>query len=460
MSYTPFPMEEGKLTHGPVAQRLREMAVPMFFGIATIILFSVVDTYFVGQIGEHELAAMGFCFPVAFFVQNIAMGIGTGATAVISQAIGAGDHERVRRLTTHALILGVILVVLVAATGLMTLDPLFSLMGAKPETLPLIREYMVPWFAGVGLLVIPMVGNSALRATGDTKTPATIMMVAGFVNVVLDPLLIFGIGPFPRWELFGAAIATCASWTVAFFGAFFFLHVRNGMLTNPLCGGVTESFVSILKVGMPATGTNVMVPLSTGVLTSMVAEYGQDAVGAYGVAGRLEALSMIGIFAVAASIGPFVGQNYGALNCERIRKSLKLTMGFSLFWGFGTACILAIFAVPIASLFSESQEVIDNLTPYLGLVPWGYGLLGMALMVTNTFNASDRPLRATLVIGVRLFVLAIPLAKLGSKLAGLQGLYAGILVANVITGLFALALVWKFIDSIDSESGQEDCSAN
>lgn len=444
-------MEKGKLTHGPVGPHLKNMAIPMFFGIATVILFSVVDTYFVGQIGERELAAMGFCFPVAFFVQNIAMGIGTGATAVISQAIGSGDQERVKRLTTHSLLLGLLLVLLVALSGLVFLDPLFGLMGAEPETIPLIRQYMVPWFLGVGLLVIPMVGNSALRATGDTKTPAVIMMAAGLVNVVLDPLLIFGIGPFPRWELFGAALATCGSWTIAFLGAFYFLHFRRNMLTNPLCGGVAESFASILKVGIPAAGTNVLVPLSTGVLTRMVASYGQDAVGAFGVAGRLEALSLIGVFAVAASMAPFVGQNYGALECDRIRKALKLSMGFSLAWGFGVACLLAVFARPIASLFSQSPQVVQNLTPYLELVPWGYGLLGMALMTTNTFNASGRPLRATLVIGVRLFVLAIPLAKLGSVWMGLKGLFGGILLAHALTGLFALALVWKFLESIDRQ---------
>jgi len=448
-------MDQGKLTQGPVGRRLREMAVPMFFGIAAVILFSVVDTYFVGQIGEAELAAMGFCFPVAFFVQNIAMGIGTGATAVISQAIGSGDHEKVKRLTTHSLMLGLILVVLVAAGGLVFLDPLFTLMGAKQDTLPLIRQYMTPWFLGVGLLVIPMVGNSALRATGDTKTPAVIMMAAGLANVILDPLLIFGIGPFPRWELFGAAIATCGSWTVAFLGAFYFLHFRHRMLTHPFCGGVRESFFSILRVGIPAAGTNVLVPLSTGILTRMVSEYGQDAVGAFGVAGRLEALSMIGVFAVAASMAPFVGQNYGARKCDRIRQALKIGMGFSLCWGFAIACALSIFSTPIASLFSDSPSVINSLTPYLGLVPWGYGILGMALMVTNTFNASDRPLKAMLVIFVRLFVLAIPLAKLGSHAFGLEGLYGGILAAHVLTGLFALGLVWRFLESMERQATSE-----
>lgn len=439
------------LTEGPVGQRLREMAVPMFFGIAAVILFTVVDTYFVGQLGADELAAMGFCFPVAFFIQNVAMGIGTGATSVISRAIGAGDQERVRRLTTHSLILALLLVVLVALTGLSLLNPLFQAMGAKPELIPLIRDYMVPWFLGVGLLVIPMVGNSALRATGDTRTPAVIMMMAGLVNVILDPLLIFGLGPFPRLELQGAALATCGSWLAAFIGAFYFLHLKYRMLTDPRCGGLLESWKEILKVGVPAAGTNVMVPLCTGVLTKMVAEFGKDAVGAFGVAGRLEALSMIGVFALAASMAPFAGQNFGARLCSRIKQGLRIGMGFSLAWGVGVATLLTLLARPIAGLFSENPAVIDSLVPYLRTVPWSYGLLGMALIVTNTFNAVGKPLKATTIIAIRLFVLAIPLAKLGAEIEGLSGLYTGIFAASSLTGLLALAMVYRHVKTLEME---------
>ena len=426
------------------------MAVPMFFGIAAVILFTVVDTYFVGQLGANELAAMGFCFPVAFFIQNLAMGMGTGATSVISRAIGAGDQERVKRLTTHSLLLALALVITVALSGLAGMDVLFTAMGAKPELMPLIKDYMTPWFLGVGLLVIPMVGNSALRATGDTKTPAFIMMAAGLINVILDPLLIFGLGPFPRLELQGAALATVGSWMTAFTAATYFLKYRYKMLTNPWCGGVIDSFRQILKVGIPAAATNVLVPLSTGVLTKMVSEYGKEAVGAFGVAGRIDALSMVGIFALAASMSPFAGQNFGAMRCDRIRQAMRIGLGFSLAWGFSVATILAVFGTPIAGLFSEKQGVIEALVPYLGLVPWSYGLLGMALMVTNTFNAIDRPYSSSLVIVVRLFVLAIPLAALGSSVAGLQGLYSGILAANVLTGLFALAMVWRCLNQVES----------
>lgn len=442
-------MSSTPLTEGPVGQRLRKMAVPMFFGIAAIILFTVVDTYFVGQLGADELAAMGFCFPVAFFIQNIAMGIGTGTTSVVSRAIGSGDQEQVKRLTTHSLILALGLVVMVALGGLAIMEPLFTSMGANPELMPLIKDYMTPWFLGVGLLVIPMVSNSALRATGDTKTPALIMMAAGFMNVLLDPLLIFGLGPFPRLELQGAALATVGSWLTAFLAATYFLKYRYKMLTNPWCGGALDSFRRILGVGVPAAATNVMVPLSTGVLTRMVSEYGKEAVGAYGVAGRIEALSMIGIFALAASMSPFAGQNFGARLWGRIREGLKIGMGFSLAWGLSVAGLLAIIGRPLAGLFSEKQDVVDALVPYLSLVPWSYALLGLAFLVTNTFNAVDRPLTSSLIIVVRLFVLAIPLAALGSSIGGLPGLYGGIFAANILTGLLALTLVWRVLAQME-----------
>ena len=201
---------------------------------------------------------------------------------------------------------------------------------------------------------------------------------------------------------------------MAFLGAFYFLHFRHQMLTHPFCGGVRESFFSILRVGIPAAGTNVLVPLSTGILTRMVSEYGQDAVGAFGVAGRLEALSMIGVFAVAASMAPFVGQNYGARKCDRIRQALKIGMGFSLCWGFAIACVLSIFSTPIASLFSDSfisaasfQETTKVLTEaalagkedeLLGLkenvilghlVPAGTGFKGYHQCVVEKFQAVE-----------------------------------------------------------------------
>ena len=130
--------------------------------------------------------------------------------------LAKGRQDRVRRLTTDVVGLAVIIVTLIAMIGLTNLRRIFPLMGADDETLGLISDYMIPWFLGVGLLGIPIVSIGAIRATGDTKSPAVIMAISGLVNIVLDPFLIFGIGPFPRLELRGAALASVISWTVTF----------------------------------------------------------------------------------------------------------------------------------------------------------------------------------------------------------------------------------------------------
>ena len=191
--YTANPLLEG-----PIARTLVRMALPMAFGMAALILFNVVDTLYVGRLGATQLAAMSFTFPVVYMLMHVAVGLGIGLVAVVSRVIGEGDHQRVRRLTSDGLILANTVVIVLAVAGLLSIDPLYRALGAGDDLVSMIKSYMVWLYGGVGFLVIPIMGNSAIRATGDTKTPAIIMAVAGVVNIALDPLLIFGIGPFPR----------------------------------------------------------------------------------------------------------------------------------------------------------------------------------------------------------------------------------------------------------------------
>ena len=199
------------MTEGPVGPSLIRLSIPMIFGLVSILLINLVDTFYISLIGVRELVAISFTFPVTFTLMSFSFGIGIGASAVISRAIGEGDHHRVQRLTTDSLLLVALIILCVAGISFISLRSIFTLMGATDESFPLIEEYMIPWLMGVVFVVIPIVGNSAIRATGDTKTPSLIMVIAAVVNAVLDPLLIFGYGPFPELGIQGAAIATVIS---------------------------------------------------------------------------------------------------------------------------------------------------------------------------------------------------------------------------------------------------------
>ena len=298
------------------------MALPMFFGIIGMIAFNLIDIYFIGRLGTLELAAVSFTFPVVYVIGSISLGLGIGATALISRAIGEGNSEKVKRLTTDSLLLSVIIIGCVIVFGLITMDSVFGFMGASREQLSLIRDYMTLIYPGALFVVIPMVGNGAIRATGDMKTPAMIMGVAVLVNLILDPLLIFGLGPFPRLEVTGAALATVISRAVALILSVSILHFRKRMIafTFPGIREVWQSWKQILYIGIATAGTQAVYPLGIGFILRITATYGQEAVAAFGVATRIEALALVSMMALASAINPFIGQNLGAGNFERVKE--------------------------------------------------------------------------------------------------------------------------------------------
>ena len=437
---------EATLTTGDVGPTLFRMTVPMVGGMFAMVAFHFADTYFVARLGTRELAAISFTFPVVMFVGSIALGLGMGTSAVISRTIGQGDHADVRRLATHSLTLAVLVVLVVATVGVLTIDPMFTLMGATPDILGLIRQYMTIWYVGVAFVVVPMVGNNAIRATGDTVLPGLIMIAGAAVNVILDPLLIFGLAGFPRLEMAGAAWATVISRATTLIVALGVLHFGKHLLDPSLLPlrTIWGCWKRILHIGVPATATNLLMPVSMGVVTWMAAGFGKEAVAALGAGGRVQGLSLLVIGALSSALVPFVGQNWGAGHRDRARRAYTVSSLFSLGWGLLSLAVFIAVSRPVAGLFSNDPLVVDHIVRFLWIVPIGYGMQGVGRLVSVTLNAINRPMHAAALTVVRLVVLLVPLAYLGSQWFGLKGLFAGVAVANVLAGIVA----WVWIQQV------------
>ena len=429
-----------KLIEGSVGKTLVNLTIPMIVGIMGMVAFNLVDTFFVGQLGTTQLAAMSFTFPIVLVIGSISMGLGVGAAAVISRAIGEGDRHKVQRLTTDALSLSLIIVISFVVLGLLTIGPLFRLMGASPALLPYIKKYMTIWYPGVAFVIIPMVGNNAIRATGDTKTPSMIMLAAVAVNMVLDPLLIFGIGPFPRWGLQGAAAATVAARATTLMVALRILHGREKMISfaPPPLKEAVLSWRKILYIGLPAAGTNLIIPVSMGVITYLVSTYGKEAVAALGVATRVEAFSLTVVMALSSVLTPFIGQNLGAGRMDRIKRAVKLSRRFALAWGGVVFIIFFMWARPIAQLFNDHPAVISAVVSYLLMVSVSYGFAGVLVLSGSAFNALNKPMPAAVLSILRMVVLYIPVALVGSYFWQLKGIFVGAATANVLAGTAAI----------------------
>ncbi len=430
-----------RLTEGPVASQLIKLTLPMVWGVFAIIAFNLVDTFFVGQLGTAQLAAMSFTFPVVTGLGSLAMGLGVGASSVIARAIGEGDMRRVQRFTTNSLTLALTAVILFVAVGLLTIDPIFQALGAGPDVLPFIREYMQIWYFGMVFLVVPMVGNSAIRAAGNTLTPSIIMTLAAGVNIILDPLLITGALGFPRLELQGAAIATVISRALTLIASLLVLRFKENLLSNqvPNLEETLWCWKDILTVGLPAAAASMITPISIGVITSLLASEGAAAVAGFGVASRLESFSLIAIMALSASMGPFVGQNWGAQEFGRVRLALRQSFQFCMGWGLLVAVALGLGGRLLSSLFNQDPEVIAVAAQYLWLVPISYGTAGIIQVSSSAFNAMGKPMPSIVMTIARMFVLYIPLAYIGSRIAGPTGIFAAAMISNLLVGLGAYA---------------------
>ena len=432
----------GSLTEGEVLRTLVRLALPMLLGIVAIMLFNLVDAFYISRLGTLELAAISFTFPVVAFVASLTLGIGVGLTAAISQEIGAGRRDRVRELTRDGLLLGLFIVALFSSAGLGTIEPLFRAMGADETTLPFVKEYMDVWYLGVIFLVVPMVGNSAIRATGDARSPALIMTASALLNAMLDPLFIFGAGPVPAMGVRGAAIASVIARSGTLVIALLILVRRERLVSFalPRPAELMRHWGEVLHVGAPAAATNLLGPVSLAVLTRIVAAHGVAAIAGFGAGSRVQMFMMVIPIAWASALTPFVGQNWGARLIPRVREALRLSRYFAILSGLLGYGLISFFAPSLAALFTDRPETAASMLAYLRLGIVGFPFTVMLIVAVSAFNALRRPLRSAALNLMRLFLFLLPLAWLGSRLYGAPGIFVSVSISNALAGL--VALLW------------------
>ena len=404
------------LLNSPIGNTLKSMTLPMLVGMVMMMSFGLVDTYFIGLLGTDELAAISFTFPVTFTLISLHIGLGIGTSAVIGRFLGNNSHSEAQLSGTGALMLAFVLAAVLAFVGVITIDPIFTLLGANERLLSYIHEYMVVWYAAGVFLAMPMVGNSILRASGDTKTPSYVMAGGGLINVILDPILIFGWGPIPAMGMQGAALATLIAWALGLLYILYLLAYKRELILPRLLSmsELKRSSGGILKIGLPAAGANMLTPIAGGILTAVVAGYGPGAVAAWGVGGRLESIASIVILALSMSLPPFISQNFGANNLSRVSKAYQLCVRFVVIWQLLVFGAFYVLSGVLARTFSTEPEVIGLIQTYLMIVPLGYGVQGIVILTNSSFNAMHLPMSALLMSVLRLFVFFVPISYLGS----------------------------------------------
>lgn len=432
-----------KLTQGPEGRVVLSLMYPTLLGMIATTSYNLADTYFIGQLGPVELAAVSFTFPVVFFIGSVTIGLAHGTAAVCARLFGAENIDDIGRVALHAMLLAVAVGLVFLAIGLLTIDPLFRLLGAQDETLEIIRPYMRIYYYGGVFLVIPLIVNPVLRAAGDARTPAIIVSTFAIVHLVLAPFLIFGWLGAPKLGVEGAAVATVianAGMTVATLWVVRFReHLMSFTSLSPHL--ILDSWRRILHVGLPSAAATVITPLTVAFITSQVAQFGHEAVAGYGVASRVESVAALVLMALSVAVTPFVGQNFGARKYARVNAGIRWSERFSLVYGLIVALILGLFGTAIAGAFTDSEMAISTAGLHLRIVPISYMALGVAMTATSSFNAIGRPMPGMIISMTRTILVYAPMAFVLARLFGLTGVFAAACTANFVAGALGYTLI-------------------
>ncbi|WP_411993448.1 MATE family efflux transporter [Agarivorans sp. DSG3-1] len=432
-----------QLLDAPITPLIIKKASPSFVGIFAIIFFNLVDTFFVAMLGTDQLAGVSFTFPITFAITSIAMGLGIGLSSHVGRLLGAQQQQQAARLTSHGLLLSLLLIILIASLGYVSIFPLFSNLGAELPVMPYIEQYMQIWYLSVPLLVVPMVGNAAIRASGDSKTPSMVMLVAGIVNGVLDPILIFGWRPIPAMGVQGAALATAIAWALTFLVAFYLLKFKLKLLRFELCSWqqLLSSWQKLLSIALPAVFSQLLTPIATTVTLVILASAGTATVAAYGFATRVEALLFIGVMAINSVIPMLVGQNVGAGQAARAQYIVHHAIRLAVVWQLLLAVLMYLLAPVISQSLNHDAEVAELSQYYLQLVPFCYGMMAVPLLLAQTLNALAKPLLAMAINLIRLFGFMLPAIYLGALMGSSKLIFLAIIIAHTLAGLSSLLVL-------------------
>ncbi|MEL6550060.1 MAG: MATE family efflux transporter [Pseudomonadota bacterium] len=426
-----------KFLTGSLFRHISVMSFTASIGLMAIFLVDFVDMLFISMLGKEELAAaIGYAGAILFFTSSFGIGMAIACGALVARANGAGDDELAKQKATSSLIWGVVFASVFAALVWINVPTLARLVGASGATLELATSYLRIIVPSLPLLMIGMMGGAILRAYGDARRSMMATIVAGAVNAVLDPILIFGLD----LELTGAAIASVCSRVALAAVALRPVILFHQGLAKPTTACLARDLSPLAIIAFPAILTQLATPVGQAYVTRAMAEFGEDAVAGMAIISRLVPVSFGILFALSGAIGPIIGQNYGAKQFDRVERALKEGLLFAALVVVVVAGLLFLARGPIADLFSATGVARDLLFLFCGPLALMWYFNGVIFVTNASFNNLGHPFYSTWVNWGRHTLGTIPFVILGAAWLGAEGVLIGQAVGGAIFAAVAVGL--------------------
>ena len=441
-------LTEGSLFHG-----ILRLAGPLFLGALLTNLQSLIDLFWVGRMGSRAVAALALSGTVIMMLFPVIMGMSAGTLALIARAVGSGDRTRAGMVAGQSLGLSLLVGILSGGAGWVLAPAACRVLGAPEEVVPEAVGYLRIIFLGSFTMVLLFIATSAMQGAGNTVIPTAVMALANLLNLVLDPLLIFGLAGLPALGVRGAALATVLSQAAAavillvlLYGGKVGLRVRMPQYRpRPVIWG------QILRIGVPGMGQMLSRSLMSLVLMRLVVTGGVAAVAAYGIGLRFHMITLMPAFALANAAATMVGQNLGAGNPRRAARAAWLATTLGMFLLALSALVLFLGAAPLVGFFDPSPEVQAIGKTYLQIVSPFYVFAAMAIILGRGLMGAGDTVSSMILTILALWGLQVPLALLLMHLLEnpLVGIWVAIAISTtahgILTALWFQTGRWKAI---------------
>ncbi len=369
---------------------LFRLSWPVLVSMLVHFSYNIVDTIFVARLGAEYVAAVTYCFPILFVIFSVAQGLAIGTTALIAQYTGAGNKRDASNTAEHSLLLAIIIAVVITILIITFQRSIFGLMGATQDILSITLQYSTIIFGAFSVVFIAFICNSMLRGVGDMKTPMRALVASSLLNVVLDPLFIFGIGPFPMMGIRGAAVASVISRVFMVCYVLFHLFRRQTQIVlSPRYFRFNKRiFKRLMEVGFPASIASTLTALGNTILMRVVSMYGAMAVAAWGIIIRLDSIIMLPLIGIGTATVTIIGQNLGAGNIKRTNEIARFSLILATLCAGVLALLLWFNSEFLIKVFVDNVEVLEFGRGFFSVMVFGYPLFGFMYTSVSILQGS------------------------------------------------------------------------
>lgn len=440
------------ITRGPISRALGLLAIPMMLEMSMEAIFAVVDIAFVSRLGTDAIAAVGITEAVVTVLYAVAVGLGMGVTAMVARRIGAKQLDAAASVTGQALWIGAVLSIGIGIAGVIFAEDILAMMGATDSVVTMGKGFTAVSLGGSATIMYLFLLNAAFRGAGDASIALRSLWLANGLNIVLDPCLIFGLGPFPEMGVTGAAVATTIGRGTGVLYQLWYLFGGRGRLQFQFrhLRIVPELISRVLVISIGGVGQFLISMSSWIVIMRIVALYGSTAIAAYTIAWRMLEFVWLPAWGLGNAAATLVGQNLGANKPQRAEQSVWRAARYNTIFMTGAGVFLIAFAPGIAGLFSNDAEVVRIGTSCLRILGIGFPMYAIGMIITQALNGAGDTVTPSIINLVCFWFLQIPLAYwLATAVSlGPDGVFIAVVISESLLTILSVIIFrrgnWKY----------------